>query len=265
MADILRRLLNRLSNYIIEYKVLSGDELMGKISEEIGILDEQEQRELQDLLESDAKHKIFHGIIGEETGLSVFCPDLHVKINYLGEIFFCPPTHKYMQAELHKGFLRIAEQRGQSLLGEVEEVLSHFLRQLEYRISPQEGQLAGSYKELIAHKDQYHLRLYLFFSIVTAQEFLDNIPKKDEEQVIIVPSERTPAPFIKFIRESEDKARDKGLSVWVVDIENRAINPFLGVPVDREIWAHFTDPEASLRAIQMWRSSGPFSPSDGDF
>lgn len=265
MEDLLRKLLTRLSNYINEYKVLSGDELIGKISEEIDALNESEQGELQGLLGGEAKHTIFNGIVGEDPGLSVFCPDLHVRLNYLGEIFYCPPTHKYMQAELHKGFLRIAERRAQSLMGKVEENLSHFLIELGYRISPQEERVAGSYKELIAHKDQYYLILYLFSSIVTAAEFLDNIPKMAAELVVIVPSEKTPAPFIKFLSDSEDKAKDRGLSVWVVDVENQAINPFRGIPADKEIWSHFTDPETSLRAPQIWRTSGQFSPLNGDF
>jgi hypothetical protein len=169
-----------------------------------------------------------------------------------------------MQPELHKGFLRIVERRGKIILGKVEEYLSHFLMQLGYKISVQEEQIAGAYKGLTAQKDQYSLRLYLFSSIITAVEFLDNIPKKEEEQIIIVPSENTPAPFIKFLRDSEKKVKDRGLLLWVLDAENKAINPFMGVPADKEIWSNFTDPDGSLRAIEMWRSSGQFSSSDGD-
>jgi len=262
MADILRSVLNQLSNYIQEYKVLSGEELRGKISEEIDILAEQDRFELQSILGGDPKEIIFDGIVGEETGLSVFCPDLHVRHNYLGEIFFAPPTHKYPAEELHKSFVRLAELRGRTLMAQLEKHLSQFMTQLGYQLSPVSEPISGPYQQWGCQKGQYRLILYIFPSIVTVLDSLDKIVPDKEEQVIVVPSEKTPAPFINFLREAENKVKAKNLLVWVVDPENRSINPFMGTPNDPQIWQHFTDPQHFIQAQQIWRGSDQFRSLD---
>jgi hypothetical protein len=69
-----------------------------------------------------------------------------------------------------------------------------------------------------------------------------------EENVFIVPTEKTPAPFISFIREHDVD----DTMIWVVDVARRTVNPFIGVLQDTEIEDNFEAPEQARSAVSVW-------------
>jgi len=262
MGDVLRTVLGRLSSYIDQHKVLSDQELREKISEEVELLSKEELEELEGVLGGDVREVIYQGITEEGMGLSVFCPDLHVRLNYLGEIFFASPTHRYPARELHRGFIRMVRRRAGEMMAGIESCLSQFLEGLGYRLSPGAETTGEEYKRLEAQRESYHLLLYLFPSIVLIQEHMEEFPPLREEQVLVVPPERTPAPFINFLRNFEARVKEKGLLIWVADSERRSVSPVLGVPKDPLIWQHFTDPRPFIQAQQIWRGTDQFRSLD---
>ena len=106
MESLLPQVYGELTNYLNVHRAVSDEELMWKISLVVDNLPEEKQKRLAELLGGDAKGLIFDGIIGEHR-LSVFSPDMHVAINYLGEVFYTPPTHKYEPDEIAKAYRRL--------------------------------------------------------------------------------------------------------------------------------------------------------------
>ncbi|MFC1944433.1 hypothetical protein ACFLX5_02930 [Chloroflexota bacterium] len=251
----LAEVLSNLCDYLSEHKVASSEELKVRIAEGVAGLDGAERLRLEEDLGGDLEEEVFKSIT-EGTRISVFSPDLHVKLNYLGEMFHCPPSHSYMADELRKAFLRLVRIRSPRVMGAVNEILSGFLEEAGYEVRRGESGVAGVDEEILATKGEYRLCLYLMPSIVLLADCLAELETlAEEEQVFVVPAERTPAPFITFFRENRevvDFVKYEGMLMWVVDYVNGAINPFIGRPGDEAVWRNFRSPEQSLMAAELW-------------
>ena len=167
-------MLTRLSDYISEHKVASSDELRFKIGEEVEGLGEEERRRLEEQLGGDLAEEVFNSIT-EGTRISIFSPDLHVKLNYLGELFHCPPSHRYMAEELHKAFLRLVELRSPQVLAAAREILSEFVKKAGYEATWAESNLPGVQQEVHITRGEYSLRLYLLPSVVLLPDCLGEL------------------------------------------------------------------------------------------
>ena len=251
----LLQLFERLSAYVQEHKVLSEGELRLKIREYLQALSETEREELGQTVKGDVEAQIFTSITSREK-ISVFSPDLHTRTNYQGEVFYCLPTHGYLADELEHAFLRW--ERIRSPLSAVKDVLIEFLDQCNYSVKGEKSSHEKEYCELIAVKKNKttHERVHLiiFHSIKFVPRFMDTHPdlsertETGEEKVIVVPTEKTPAPFISFVRE-----QDIGdAMIWVVDLRKRTVNPFIGTSRDADIENNFENPEQARRAVSVW-------------
>jgi hypothetical protein len=251
----LLQLFDRLGAYCQEHKVLSEGELRLKIREYLQALSETERAELEQNLNGDVEAQIFNSITSREK-ISVFSPDLHTKTNYQGEVFYCLPTHGYFADELENAFLRWA--RIKSPLSALKNVLTAFLDRCNYEVKEEIKGDENAHCELIATKKNKttHERLHLFVlpSIKFVPPFIEEHPavvaksEMEKEKVIVVPTEKTPAPFISFVREHDVG----GVTIWVVDLQKKTVNPFIGTSKDADIEHHFENPEQSRKAVSVW-------------
>jgi hypothetical protein len=257
----LLRIFERLGAYSQEHKVLSEGELRVKIRECLDSLTDLERAELERTLKGDVEAQIFTSITSTEK-ISVFSPDLHTRTNYQGEVFYCLPTHGYLADELEQAFLRWAKIR--SPLGIVKDVLTEFMRRCSYSIRDEPADAETDYLAVSAVKEdetrQHRLRLFIFSSIKFVPSFMDEHPdlleeKETEEEVVMaVPTEKTPAPFISFIREHEVGTAQ----IWVVDLAKRTVDPLIGTPSDPDVEQEFANPEQARRAVSVWMRKVPF-------
>lgn len=239
-----------LSSYCQEHKVISEGELALKISECVNSLSDADRDELASEFGGDPEEMIFKSITSEEK-LSVFSPDMHTRINYQGEIFYCLPTHRYPSEELEAAFLRWVQIR--SPISVLKSVVIAFLERCGYRIN--EARNEGEYLELIAVKngdEQRSMHIFVLQSITFVPRFVDEHQlersKVGEEVVIVVPTEKTPAPFISFFREHDFS----DAMIWVTDVDKSTIDPFMGIPSDETVENNFANPEQARRAVSIW-------------
>lgn len=243
-----------LSVYCQKYKVVSEGELVLKIRECVKSLSDTEIEVLEKRLSGNLEALIFKSITSEDK-ISVFSPDMRTRINYQGEIFYCLPTHRYMSAELEETFLRWAKIR--SPLSALRSMITDFMERCNYQVKNEVSGGENGHLELRAVKNgknkQRSLHLFIFPSIKFVSHFREKnhslleSSEVGEEKVFVVPTEKTPAPFISFIRE-----HDIGTMIWVVDVAKRTVNPFIGTPQDTEIENNFEEPEQARRAVSVW-------------
>ncbi|MFQ6051059.1 MAG: hypothetical protein ACE5K4_05145 [Candidatus Hydrothermarchaeota archaeon] len=95
-------------------------------------------------------------------------------------------------------------------------------------------------------RDNY--RYAVFFSLI--DDVGNDLPAHLEfasdysgEYVIITPTERTPAPFIKFFKERSDRLKAANIKIWVVDVDRKSIDPFIGYPKDFRLLRGFKNPK----------------------
>ena len=250
----LLQIFERLAAYCLEHKVLSEGELRLKIKECVNSLSTAEKEELEKELKSNLEALIFKSITSREK-ISVFSPDLHTRINYQGEVFYCLPTHGYLAEELEEAFLRWTKIR--SPLSALKDLITDFLERCNYEVKDETGNRENEHCELIAVKKDKTthgiLHLFIFSSIKFVPQFREEhhvaFEKiETEEKVIVVPTEKTPAPFISFVREHEVG----GVMIWVADVEKRTVNPLIGTPKDAEIEKNFSSPDGARRAVSVW-------------
>ena len=252
MESLLPQVYGELTNYLNVHKAVSGEELTWKISLVVNSLSEGEQKRLAELLGGDAKQLIFDGITGEYR-LSVFSPDMHVAINYLGEVFYTPPTHRYEPDEIAKAYRRLIDLRFPKISQILEDSVTDLMKKSGYDLSEVMSQKGGAHKSLKACKDNDELDLLIFPSIVFVSDNLTELQGATSETAVIVPAEKSPAPFVNFIRENRDAVRENiKMMIWVVGLDQKTTSPFLGKPRDTKIWGNFKDPEKSLLATELW-------------
>ncbi len=236
--------------------MLSEGELRLKIQECVNSLTDAEREELEQNLNGDVEAQIFKSITSREK-ISVFSPDLHTKTNYQGEVFYCLPTHGYLADELENAFLRWARIR--SPLSALKDVLTEFLDRCNYAVKEETKGGGNAHCEVIATKKNKttHERLHLFIfpSIKFVPGFMERhlavgekSETEEEKEVIVVPTEKTPAPFISFVREHDVG----GVTIWVVDLQKKTVNPFIGTSKDADIENHFENPEQARSAVSVW-------------
>ena len=252
MEKLLPKVYRNLSSYVMEHKAVSGEELMWKIGQEMDSLTDEEKKGLEKLLEGDPEQVIFDGIVGK-VRVSVFSPDMHVQLNYLGEIFYCPPTHKYMPDELDKAFKRLVNRRFDQISRIVENTVTDLMTKSGYEVSDIQSEITCAHKAIKAVKDDSELPLFMLPSIVYVSENMEALKRLTVKHVVMVPSEKSPAPFVTFIRENMDGIRENAkMMIWVVNPDQETVSPFMGNPKDNEIWKHLKDPEKTLQATENW-------------
>jgi hypothetical protein len=132
----LLHIFEHLAAYCQEYKVLSEGKLTVKIRKCVQALSNAEREELEKKLTVNLEDLIFKSITSTDK-LSVFSRDMHTKVDYQGEVFYCLPTHRYLSAELEDAFLRWAELR--SPLSALKNVITDFLERCNYQIKNDAG------------------------------------------------------------------------------------------------------------------------------
>lgn len=258
--DALLKVFDELAAYLSAYNVISEGELVLKIRESIkSLLTDAERAKLKTKLNGTLEDVIFKSITSTEK-VSVFSPDMHTRINYQGEVFYCVPTHRYMSNELEAAFLRWARIR--SPPSALKRVVKEFMERCGYQVEntvPKNEHIemiaVNKYKNQNKHRRSKHI--FIFPSIMFVPPFVDEMKNseaevekgKGNENVIVVPTEKTPAPFISFFREHDAGAA----MIWVADVEKRTIDPFIGNPGDDDaIEANFANPEQARKAVSVW-------------
>lgn len=252
--DALLKVFDELAAYLSAYNVISEGELVLKIRESIkSLLTDAERADLESKLNGTLEDVLFESITSNEM-FSLFSPDMHTRINYQGEVFYCVPTHRYMSNELEDAFLRWARIR--SPPGALTRVVKDFMERCGYQVENTESK--NDHIEMIAVKNKNKYRskhIFIFPSITFVPQFVDEMEnseakyEQENENVIVVPTEKTPAPFISFFREHDAGAA----MIWVADVEKGTIDPFIGDPGDDDaIEGNFANPEQARKAVSVW-------------
>lgn len=250
MERELNSLFSGLTGYFSQHKAASGEEIQLAIKDEVSKVSQETREVLEKWLESDLEQALFRSVT--EEGISIYSPDMTARRNYLDEIIYHPRGHTYPAAEIEKAYRRLMEIRAASLLTNIENVIRHFLEKLGYRVDgcgTQETPVR--HMRMTASRREYNL-LVLLMPSITFVPACSALLEEDVEMVMVVPTEKTPGPFIQFFRSASKKLEARGVQVWVVNPEAKTVNPLLGSPKDEDIFKNFENPRQSLLAARIF-------------
>jgi len=77
-------------------------------------------------------------------------------------------------------------------------------------------------------------------------------PVPGSDYIILVPSSETLEPFVQFFQENGQAAEDKGLNIWIMNLEKGTIDPFVGYTTDLDIYNQFTTPRLAEMVRINW-------------
>ncbi|MEW6034612.1 MAG: hypothetical protein AB1603_07140 [Chloroflexota bacterium] len=251
MGTELSTIFKRLNDYFGKHKVVSEDEIALAVSIEVSKLSPETRKKLEgELKGGDLEQVLVSSIVGEP--ISVYSPNLTSKRNYLGETFYHYPTHEFLADELEEAFKRLAKIRAMGALDTVEDIVGAFLSKSGYEVvsRPSKRDPLGC-REMSATKGEKRLFVFVVPSVNFVAECA-SLLEEGKEYAMALPTEKTPAPFIRFCHEQASEFEGKKLQIWVVDPERKTVNPFLGYTHDDDIFKNFDDPKMAAFACRMY-------------
>jgi len=77
-------------------------------------------------------------------------------------------------------------------------------------------------------------------------------PEPGIDYIVLVPSSETLGPFVQFFQENGQAAEDKGLKVWIMNLEKGIIDPFIGYTSDLDLYNQFDNPRLAEMVRSNW-------------
>jgi hypothetical protein len=210
-------------------------------------LSDQERSELGKTVGERIAPGIFASIMSEEP-IFFDLPKLDTYTQIDGRIFHFLHTKKYSKrdfADAASKLLRSLPELKIILQQCLEDRLKDFMKDAGYTLSAQSRQILT----FTAAK-----RTAKAF-VVTSVKSLDinnYNPEPGIDYIILVASSETLQPFMQFFQENGAKAEDKGLQIWIMNLENGSIDPFIGYTTDLDIYNQFYNPRLAEMVRNNW-------------
>ncbi len=215
-------------------------------------LSDQERRELVETVGENIASGIFASIMSKEP---IF-PDLPALDTYTqidGRIFHFSHSKRYGKQDFTNAadmLLRSLPELKVILIQCLIDRLTNFMNEAGYILT------AGSRQDLTFSAAKRTAKVFVVAS-VKSLDINNYNPEPGIDYIILVPSSETLEPFVQFFQENGQAAEDKGLKIWIMNLEKGTIDPFIGYTTDLDIYNQFTNPRlAEMVRINWCRGSG---------
>ena len=246
----------RLNAVLSRHKAFSQDEISLVVSVEVAKLCDDERQALETALGENLEKALMTSVIVEP--ISAYSPVLNGRKNYLGEVFYHRATHQFLSDELEEAFRRQARIKALDNADSVQHVVTAFFLRSGYEVRQEtpSGTELGT-RRLTATRNNKSLSVILLPSIVFAPEYAGDMAEK-EDRVLVVPTEKTPAPFISFKRDRTSAFQGRNTQIWVVNARKGTVSPFWGRTDDSDIYDNFDSPVDTALATRIFEEEFNF-------
>jgi len=210
-------------------------------------LSDKERMELCKTVGERIAPSIFASIMGKEPILF----DLPVLDSYTqidGRIYHFSHTKKYSKqafADAAGMLLRSLPELKIILQQCLVDRLTNFMNDAGYTIRAQCRQ------ELTFSAEKRNAKVFAVTS-VKSLDINNYNPEPGSDYIILVASSETLEPFMQFFQENGLAAEDKGLKIWIMNLEKGTIDPFIGYTTDLDIYNQFDNPRLAEMVRSNW-------------
>ena len=210
-------------------------------------LTDQETLELKKMVGEKIAPGIFASIMSKTPVFDL--PGLDTYTQMDGRIYHFLHTKKYSKQDFddaNRKFLLSLPELKNVLLQSLSDSLKGFMHDAGYILT------AESQSELAFSVPERSVKAF----IVTSVKAIDVDKCKPEpgvDYVILVPSSETLEPFMQFFREKGEAVEEKGIQIWVTNLEKGTIDPFVGFTTDLDIYNQFDNPRLAEVVRNNWR------------
>ena len=210
-------------------------------------LSDKERMELCKTVGERIAPSIFASIMGKEPILfDLPMLDSYTQID--GRIFHFSHTKKYSKqafADAAGMLLRNLPELKIILQQCLVDRLTNFMNDAGYTISAQSRQ------ELTFSAEKRNAKVFVVTS-VKSLDINNYNPEPGSDYIILVASSETVEPFMQFFQENGQAAEDKGLKIWIMNLEKGTIDPFIGYTTDLDIYNQFDNPRLAEMVRSNW-------------
>ena len=210
-------------------------------------LSEEERAELKALVGERIAPGIFASIMGKDA-IFFDLPKLDTYTQMNGRIFHFLHTKKYSKQDFSNAasrFLRAVPELRALLFQCMEDRLKEFMADAGYVLSDKTGQ------SLTFTADKRIAKAVVVASVKAVN--IDNCRAEPGcDCIILVPSSETLEPFVQFFRDRGQAAEDRGLQIWIMNLEKGTIDPFIGYTTDLDIYNQFDNPRLAEMVRNNW-------------
>jgi len=241
IVDPLRALLR-------EREIIARCELLLRIYDVVRAakLTDQETLEMKKMVGEKIAPGIFASIMSKTPVFDLPGLDTYTQID--GRIYHFLHTKKYSKQDFNdanRKFLRSLPELKNVLRQSLIALLKGFMHDAGYSLTAESpGELTFSAPERKAKA-----------IIVTSVKSIDVDKCKPEpgvDSIILVPSSETLEPFMQFFREKGEAVEEKGIQIWVTNLEKGTIDPFVGFTTDLDIYNQFDNPRLAEMVRNNW-------------
>lgn len=212
-------------------------------------LSDQERMELSQMAGGRIAPGIFASVMSKEP-IFFDIPKLDTYTQIDGRIFHFLHTKKYSKrdfADAASKLLRSLPELKAILQQCLEDRLKEFMEEAGYTLSSKSRQI------LTFTAAKRTAKAFVVTSIKSLD--INNCnPEPGADCIILVASSETIEPFVQFFRENGARAEDKGLQIWIMNLEKGTIDPFIGYTTDLDIYNQFDNPRLAEMVRNNWSS-----------
>lgn len=208
----------------------------------------EEKEELRKMVGGEIASGIFASMM---SGSPIFFDlprlDTYTQIN--GRIFHFLHTQSYSKQDFdnaYRKFLMACPELKSILRQNLFDILVDFMTNADYKIvksSPNKVKFEAGDRKINA-------QIFTSIKSVNLGKFK---PNAGEDCVILVPSSESLEPFINFYREQADDVEATRIQIWVANMEQGAIDPFIGYTTDMDIYKQFKNPHLAQMVRSHWK------------
>jgi hypothetical protein len=210
-------------------------------------LSDQERLELVKMVGERIAPGIFTSIMSNEP-IFFDLPTLDTYTQINDRVFHFLHTKKYSKQDFANAasmLLRSLPELKVILQQCLADRLKEFMNDAGYTLSAQKGQ------ELTFSAEKRTATAFVVTSVKSLDINKYN-PEPGSDCILLVASSETLEPFVQFFRENGPAAEDKGLQIWIMNLEKGTIDPFIGYTTDLDIYNQFENPRLAEMVRNNW-------------
>ncbi len=252
MSDKIGMIGERINRLLEERGIIARCELLHRIYQAVREADLSDEE--MDILRRIAGERPAAGIFASiMSGHPLFAdtPKLDSFIVIHGRIFHFPLSRKYDRPDFERAY-DIFKNTREEILNLVRANLQYltidFLKRAGYtpeRMSP--GRLS-----LSKGTDRLEVFVYPRITMLDVDECI-LAAELYGATAAIVPHEERLDPFMRFYQDHASLLEEKDVQVWVANMEEGSIDPFIGFTTDPEIYMGFKNPKLASMVRSRWR------------
>lgn len=238
-----------LRELLAEKEIIARCELLNRTYDAVRKADlaDGEREELERMVGKHIAAGIFASMMsGEPIFFGLPKLDTYTQIN--NRIFHFLHTQKYSKQDFdnaYRKFLTSLPKLKSMLHQNLTDLLEMFMRDAGYKLVKEDSQ------ELRFEAGERKVNALVFTSIKSLD--MTKCRKEDgSDCVIVVPSSESLEPFVSFFRERGSEVEEAGVSVWIANMEQGAIDPFIGYTTDMDIYEQFKNPRLAEMVRSNW-------------